>query len=226
MKHRLLTCLLAVATASASGETPSGEEILRRVEENFQGIDDYTVALDITVDLERLKVPPMHVMMYFKQPDRVHFSSRGFALLPKESFAFTRAGLRTNFDVEKVEEHSDSAGLRYALTLKPNKDKTRLRRLVLTVNPEHWLPERLAAPQLDGRTMGATFRHEQVDGRWLPAALDVSFAAPDLPADEPALPGTPRQPVPRNGSISIRFSGYRLNTGLPDSLFNDTARDH
>jgi hypothetical protein len=67
--------------------------------------------------------------------------------------------------------------------------------------------------------MEAVFRHERVEGHWLPVALEVTFAAPEVPEQEPALPGTPRSPVPRNGRISIHFSHYLLNTGLDDSVF-------
>jgi outer membrane lipoprotein-sorting protein len=224
MKWFCFLLLVVSRTIALQGQTPSGEEILGRVEEHFREVNDYTVSLAITVDLERLKVPPMNVTMYFKQPDKVHFSSTGFALLPKESIAFTRARLLSNFDVEEVSERKDSGGLRYELTLHPKKDKTRLRRLVLTVNPGHWIPERLTAPQFDGRTMEAVFRHEQVDGRWLPASLEVSFAAPEVPEEEPALPGTPRQPNPRNGRITVRFTDYRVNTGLDDSIFTEPDR--
>jgi outer membrane lipoprotein-sorting protein len=225
VKRLLPFIIIVFGTGPVSGGTPSGEEILGRVEENFRGVDDYTVTLEITVDLERLSVPPMNVTMYFKQPDKVHFSSKGFALLPKESMAFTTSGLLAHFDAEQVEERRDSAGLRYDVTLKPKKDKTGLRRLVLTVNPEHWVAERLAAPQFDGRIMEAEFRHERVDGHWLPTALDVTFNAPDVPEQEPTLPGTPRSPVPRNGRISVRFSHYLLNSGLDDSVFKESEPD-
>jgi outer membrane lipoprotein-sorting protein len=222
MKPLLFLAGLCVAVAAGWGGTPTGDEILAKVEEHFAGVEDYTVNLLVTVDLERLRVPPMHITMYFKQPDRVHFSSRGFALLPRESMAFTTARFRERFTVEDVAVRRDSGRLRYDLTLKPKEDRTKLRRFVLTVDPEHWTTERLTAPQFDGRTMEALFEHRQVEGRWLPASLEVKFSAPKEGEDEQALPGAPRQPVPRNGSISLRFSDYRLNTGLPDSLFNDS----
>lgn len=225
MKRLLFALLVLLGAGAVSAGTPSGEEILGKVEENFRGIEDYTVTLDVTVDLERLSVPPMHVTMYFKRPDRVHFSSQGFALLPKESIAFTSSGLLMHFTVEQTTERRDSTGLRYDLMLKPKKDKTGLRRLMLTVNGEHWVPERLAAPQFDGRVMEAVFHHERVEGHWLPVSLDVTFAASEVPEQEQALPGTPRSPVPRNGSISIRFSHYLLNTGLDDAVFAEPDRN-
>lgn len=221
MKRMSLIVLITVAACPAVAQGVAGEDILRRVEDTFRSVKDYTVTVDITVDLERLNVPPMHVTMYFKQPDKVHFSSTGFALLPKESIGFTTSRLLAKFNVERVEERKDSAGLRYDLTLKPKVDKTGLRRLVLTVNPEHWIPERLAAPQFDGRTMEALFRHENVGEYWLPVAIDVCFTAPGREEHEPEIPGHARSSVQRNGRIAIRFSDYHVNTGLDDAIFEE-----
>lgn len=224
--RRFLPCLLVVfAVRAAVAQQMPGEDILKRVEETFRGVQDYTVTIDITVDLERLKVPPMNATMYFKQPDKVHFSSTGFAMLPRESMGFTSSRLLARFDVDRVEERRDSAGLRYDLTLKPKDDRTGLRRVMLTVNPAHWIPERLAAPQFDGRSMEAVFRHEEVEGHWLPVALDVSFSAPEADEGEQEIPGHARSSVPRNGRISIRFSDYRVNTGLDDAVFEEADRD-
>ena len=225
MKRIFPFILVVLAVRAAVAQGISGEDILRRVEDTFRSVKDYTVTVDITVDLERLNVPPMQVTMYFKQPDKVHFSSTGFALLPKESIGFTTSRLLAKFNVERVEERKDSAGLRYDLTLKPKADKTGLRRLVLTVNPEHWIPERLAAPQFDGRTMEALFRHENVGEYWLPVAIDVSFTAPETEEQEPEIPGHARSSVPRNGRITIRFSDYHVNTGLDDSVFEESDRE-
>ena len=66
---------------------PSGEQILKNVESARAAVKDYTVMLDIVADVERLKVPPMKAKMYFKYPDKVHFDSKGFALLPREGLA-------------------------------------------------------------------------------------------------------------------------------------------
>lgn len=194
------------------------------MEEAYRDLRDYTVTVDVTVDLERLKVPPMKATMYFRQPDRVRFASSGFALIPRESMGFTGARLRERFDVERVEERREEGGLRYELTLKPKEDRTRLRRLLLTVDPGPWTPERLAAPQPDGRTMEARFRHESVGGFRLPVALDVRFTAPDSGDADLPLPGQRQGPAPRNGTISVRFSEYRINTGLEDSFFEESDR--
>ncbi len=75
----------------------TGEEILKKVESQVAGVQDYTVSLGVTVDLERLNVPPMHVTMYYKKPDKVRFASDGFALLPKEGIGIGAGGLVSKY---------------------------------------------------------------------------------------------------------------------------------
>ncbi len=59
----------------------SAEAIVARVEQPYAGIADYTVNLDVNVDIQGLTIPPVRATMYFKQPDKVHFKAEGFAIL-------------------------------------------------------------------------------------------------------------------------------------------------
>ena len=76
MRTALVIALLVVFHPAYS-QKPTGEEILRKAEQNFHDVKDYTVTLDIVADIERIKVPPMHATMYFKQPEKVTLIRRG-----------------------------------------------------------------------------------------------------------------------------------------------------
>ncbi len=198
----------------------SGEDVLKKVEETFRGVEDYSVQLNIVVDLERIKVPSMNVKMYFKQPDKVHYESGSFALLPKESMSLNPSQLREQYTVESTRQFSDSGKGYHELFLRPKKENTALRGLALTIDGERWVPVLLVSSLPGGRMMKAEFTHEQVEGHWLPALLSVNFSsdARDEDAGQPATPAPQTRP-PRKGSISIRYSNYRLNTDLSDEVF-------
>jgi outer membrane lipoprotein-sorting protein len=220
LRSLVLGAVLVTATGSAQ---PSGEEILTRVETSLSGVRDYTVSLEVTADVERLKVPPMHVTMYFKQPDKVHFDSEGFALLPREGIAFSVGRLRKRYSVEAVDEEVVDGEKLLRLTLMPRADQSAVRRLFMYVNPSRWTPERLASTLVDGRDMLATLTYQQFEGHWLPSKLvmKMTSSAKDSteisPLDQ-SVP-IPRPSIPRSGTITIEYSGYRINTGLPDELF-------
>ncbi|MGA9116731.1 MAG: hypothetical protein WB626_08150 [Bacteroidota bacterium] len=211
-------CLLLVGLGGERAEGPDrGERILERVEEQFAGIRDYAVTLDVTADVERLSVPPMKAVMYFKRPDRVRFVSEGFALLPREPLGFVLGNLRQKFAVESVRE--DSAG--YQLVLLPRNDRTKLRRILATVDSARFLPVGVSSPQLDGRMMSAHLEYVRAAGFWVPSVMDVRFEGPEGGEDPPGQEPARRPGLPRKGRITVRYSGHRINTGLPDSLFTE-----
>ncbi len=201
----------------------TGEEILKKVESQVAEVQDYTVSLDVTVDLERLNVPPMHVTMYYKKPDKVRFVSDGFALLPKEGIGIGAGGLVSKYSVENVGEKVEEGVKGYTLTLRPKDDRTKIRQVYLRVDAEHWTVRRAVSPLFDGRTMRAVFSYEEHDGYWLPSSLTVTFNPGENDTlDASFLDNTRRwrQPqLPRSGTINIRYSDYDINTGLGDEVF-------
>jgi outer membrane lipoprotein-sorting protein len=218
-----LTGIFVLAVGVVHGQKPaalSGEQILKKIEENFSRIQDYTVTLHVRVDLERLKVPDMKATMYFKQPDKMHFESEGFALLPKEGLGFTAGSLSARFDAEEVREENRLL----LVPLKRKHAKTGVRPILLTVNPATWTVEQVTTSLRDGRVMTAVFEHQELEGYRLPRALTVTFSYDSTEVDSSdlfsQLPQNQRSPqIPRQGTIQIKYSDYSVNTGLSDTLF-------
>jgi hypothetical protein len=193
---------------------PGGETVLRAIEERWASIKDYAVSLTVTADIERLDVPPMVVRMYFKQPDKTHFESEGFAVLPRDALRFNPRTIRERFAVEGVTW--DSAGTKLRLRLISRGETGPVRRLTLLVDPVRHTIDGMESGTSDNRRMKAVFTHTDVDGFLLPASLVVEFVS-DAPPEGPDLQratGTPRQ-----GKVTILFSDYVVNGGLSEELF-------
>ena len=223
-----LLCLLPVLALlhTAFAQIPAGETILRNVERTFGSVEDYTVTLDIVTNIERTKIPPMKVTMYFKQPERVHFVSTGFALLPREGMGTQFGRLTKRYTVDSVSREMREGMPVYRLLLLPRDVRTMGYRARMWVDGVRWTPERVEIPQPDGRAMTALFTYVEIDGHWLPANLQVSFTAGMQDSTAGAQSGPMERPGAgaqrsggRTGSVTIRYSDYRINTGLPDSLF-------
>jgi len=203
---------------------PAGEAILKRVEAALASVQDYTVTLDITADIEQANIPPMKATMYFKQPDRIHFESQGFALLPREAFSLSPTRLLERFRVDSVAVDTAEGEKIYRLHLTARDEKVRMREAWLDVSPERWTIDRGRLTFADDRTIAVRFRHERVGSVWLPSELFLSISqAGAVPSEAPPSDeGRPAQlgrRALRKGSVVIRYSGYRLNTGLSDDIF-------
>ena len=204
---------------------PSGEEILKKVEADLSDVLDYSADLDVTADVERMNVPPMHVRMYFKQPDKFHFESEGFAMLPREGLAFNVSRVLSRFSIEEVEEETSGQGKLFRLLLRPKDERAKSTKLLVYIDPVQWKPTRIISSLFDGRTMTASFQYEKQDGHLMPSLLTVQFTASEgdgAEQDSVSEDATrmARPQMPRKGTITVRYSHYEINTGLSDDIFN------
>jgi outer membrane lipoprotein-sorting protein len=218
---RVLALSVAAAAAVARGGDPGGETILRNVEARLAAVHDYTVTLDVVADIERLNVPPMHATMYFKQPDKVHIDAEGFAMLPREGLQPNVGKLLAKYAVAGVGKDTLDGIAVLTVTLQAKSDRSFPRSLTLYVNPQRWTTERIVTSGAADRRATISFSYVQVEGVWLPGGMTAAFALapPDSTGiDLPAGPLRPQQ-KPRNGTVTVRYSNYRLNTGLSDDIF-------
>jgi len=228
----LVSLLVAGAMPGEAGGAArpdtGGAAILEHVSAQYAAVQDYAVTLSVTTNIERMSVPPMHATMYFKKPDKVHFEAKGFAVLPREGLAFNPATLAERFLVDAVSPDTLSGKRVLRLAMRPRSDQARTRRVILYVDPQRWTPEKFTTAGIDGRTMSASFTHARVGGLWLPSNLYVEFsAAADtaaVPQWEQSVPGSSGRMTFRGGTIDVKYSDYRVNTGLDDALFEEPPR--
>jgi len=226
MPARLIPGLCAVLLAAGiCSAQPKGDEILKRIDTSYAPVQDYAVDLDVVADLERMNVPPMHVRMYYKKPDKFHFDAEGFALLPREGLAFSPSRLLSRYTVEEVGEDTLFQKSQYTLVLRPRDDRMRASKLTLYVDRQEWKPTRVVSSLPGGQTVTATFLYERSGSYLMPSRLIVEFSTPastDTTDQSPESDMSPlqRPRMPRKGVVTIRYSHYDINTGLSDDIFN------
>lgn len=226
MKRSIFLALVFLSSGAFS-QKPSGEEVLRKAEQNFQGVKDYTVTLDIVSDIERMKVPPMRATMYFKQPEKVHFDAKGFVFLPRDGMGVQFGQLTRRYVVDSIARETAGGSVLYRLALHPRDETAVIRRVFMWIEGSRWTPERLLIPQSDGRAVEVRFTYGQTGGYWLPSRLTVLFTAAGKDSAAPAQSPNPfsrdRPTGPRGntraGTVTVSYSDYLVNTGLSDSLF-------
>ena len=226
LRNRVMPRLMALSVTAAvaaarGGGDPTGETILRNVESRLAAVRDYTVTLDVVADIERLNVPPMHAMMYFKQPDKIHLDAEGFAMLPREGLQPNIGKLLVKYAVAGVGRDTiDGVDLR-KVVLQAKSDRSFPRSITVDVNPLRWTTERIVTTGSGDRLAAITFSYRQVEGVWLPEEMTASFSLAPPDSGETEMPSSPlrRPQMPRNGKVTVRYSGYKLNTGLGDEIF-------
>ncbi|MBI4429772.1 MAG: outer membrane lipoprotein-sorting protein [Ignavibacteriales bacterium] len=225
----LIHCFLFAVSVSAYAQTKSGDAILRNVEKNAEGVQDFTVTLEGEIDMERLRVPRTTATMFYKKPDKVAFDSQGFGLVPREGVLLNATVLRQRYNSTIVGDDTANGRKVLKLQLVAKDPKTRLRELQLLVDAANWVIVRAQTTPYEGRVLTLEFSYrKESETYWLPRTMRATFGTTVVPVERPRLDSNPapagqleemQRSTPRSGSITINYTNYRINTNLPDSLF-------
>jgi len=223
----VLAGLLLFSPLIVRAQKMSASQILARSEKNLEGIEDYTVDLQADLDMETLRMPRMEATLYFKKPDKIHFESESFAMLPREGFGTPVSMLIGRYNASLAgEENVDEMGA-YKLHLVAKDPADRLQQLFVWVNKANFTIARTETVPYQGRSVKMEFRYALQEERyWLPETLQVHLTVPLADSSAvgqdltiPGAQGRGARRMPRKGSIVISYSNYRINTGLSDDLF-------
>lgn len=229
-RHLIAFVVLATAAFGQAPKAPTAAEVLRNLEATFRNVNDLTVTVVGDVNMENLRVPRMTVTMYFKRPDKVHFVSPSFSIVPREGLSPNPDRWRQDYDATMLGLDTVNGRPAWKLQMAAKDPQVRLRQAYVWVDAARWTLVRLASMPYGGRTISFEFEHDRPDGRtWLPAKLTALFGSGGESA-EPMFripEGAPNaaqqveemQRSARSGSVTLRYEGYRINTGLSDTLF-------
>ncbi|OGU30953.1 MAG: hypothetical protein A2X67_02590 [Ignavibacteria bacterium GWA2_55_11] len=226
----ILTILICVLTALPQERRLSGEEVLKNLERTFESIQDLAVKIEGTVSMEGVKVPKTSTEMYFKRPDKLHFSSRSFTVVPRDGMSPNPEELRKKYDATNLGEDTTWGRKLIKLQLAARDPKVRLRQMFVWVNPTTWTLARIESMPYEGRTVALDFTYGLIEGRyWLPTQLVVIFGISGPQSEEifklpdgapnPAPQMTELQRALRSGSVSFVYRDHKVNAGIPDSVF-------
>jgi outer membrane lipoprotein-sorting protein len=211
-------------------KTPPAGEILDRVVKGFSGVQDFSVSVEAEVKMERFQAPKMIAAIFFKRPDKIHVASEGFFFIPREGIDLNPAVLQERYDASFGKDDTINGQKVYKLQLAAKETKTRLRQLYVWVDPSNWTIAKIETIPYEGRTLSMSFNYEYLQEKfWLPSRLVASFGSTTEAEKQSGdsvsqINGQFEQRqhgLPRNGSVTIQYSNYKVNTGIDDSVFED-----
>lgn len=226
----LLLCLLASRSSGQNkAQESAGTVILQNVARGFEGVKDFVATIEAKVDMERLRVPKMNATLYFKKPDKVHFDSPGFAMLPREGIVLNAGTLRARYDAVMLSEESVEGKKLTKLQLTGKEQNIRPRQLFIWVDQTIWAIVKIESVPYQGRFLRLEFTYASQSGGYvLPQTLKASFEATARDSTQRPLDvdlsNAPQlnemtQRVPRSGSITVKYLEYKVNVGLGDDVF-------
>jgi len=228
---RKIMFLILLFSVTGFSQSKDPDEILDNIIKAFEEIKDYIVDVNIKVDVAFLKVPEANAKIYFKQPDKVHMESEGFALLPKQGMNFSPLGfLKTDYTAlydKEVELNGTNVSVLKVIPLDERSD------VILSTFWIDQLNNRIIKVE-SSRRPGGTFSIDLTYPRdkpdfLLPATMVFTFAIEDIrfptgitdDSNSESNSEIEKEDKDKSGKVYINYSNYKINQGLSDDLFKD-----
>ncbi len=225
--------ILFTSVCLAQGLKP--EDILEKVKTNFSRVNDYEVTVNIKVDVNFLKVPETRAKIYYKQPDKIKLKSEGFALLPKEGldfspYSFLEGDYTAIFDKENVIGNNPC----YLIKIIPLGDKGDLILSTLWIDKNKYIIRKIESTTKSNGTFTIDLKYDNDLKYPLPSSMIFTFNVQkmqmpkeitgDMTDETNQEKGKQNKSRTTTGKVYIDYSDYKVNSGLPDSLFSEEKK--
>jgi hypothetical protein len=196
------------------------EELLDKIKQKLDLVEDYSVEVEVSVDMDFLRMPKSKAELFYKKPDRFKFRSNSFAILPKAGIDFNpQKILDSDFSAEIITDTVLSESFFSLIRIFPESDSASFIKADLLLDTNEFLLLELNLIGKNGSSVLTKFSYEDQKEFSLPSLLNVNFSF----SDDPDTKNNRRRRIPENfkGSLTIQYNNYVINQGLEDSIFDD-----
>ena len=213
--------VVLASIAVAVQAKPTQTDVLSLVEKNFNRIHDYKVDITVSVDSPQVHMPRSTATVYFKQPDKVKIVPKeGFVMLPQQVVPSNPVkGLRSNYKVTYTGNTKVNGADAYVVKMVPRLQVSNgVMKLYVEKNRGIILATDSSSGAMSFKTI---WTYVSVDSKyWLPSEvrIDMKGIFPEKAFDPREM--RVRQPQSGTGKAVVKFANYRVNRGIPDSVFS------
>jgi hypothetical protein len=227
----ILVFYLTSLTFTASFAQNNANAILHDVYSKMQKAKDYSVQASIKVDMPLIRILPVDVKIYYKQKDKFKVESKSITIVPRQGFDQVQKMIADTTTFTAMIQGTEKIGTVQTsiINIIPLSDTSDL------ILGKLWIDSKqkvILKSQLTTRSSG-TILTEFVYGK------QIAFGLPDemifsvdankfkMPknfggqTDKTTTEKEAKENKNKKGKIFISLSNYRVNMGIPDSVFNN-----
>ncbi|WP_290660030.1 hypothetical protein [Ignavibacterium sp.] len=227
MKKMIL--LVIITVIEIFPQQKIADELINSVIANFNTVKDYEVDVEIKVDVEFLKVPDSKAKIYFKQPDKIRLKSEGFALLPKEGLNFSPSVLSKKDYTAIYERDVLLNGVKTSVVkVIPVGEQSNIILSTLWIDPVRKLIRKVESTTKTNGTFvielfyGDNFKYPLPEQMTFTFNIDKMNLPKAFTSDGNPPKKKKRMPdAPTKGIVVVKYSNYKVNTGLADNIFEE-----
>jgi hypothetical protein len=214
------------------GQTKNPDQILNEVKKNFEKIEDYSVDVTIKMDVSFLKVPDTKAKIYYKKPDKVNIESKQFALLPRRALDISPTSLLKGKYTAIFDKFETLNGVKIAVIKTiPLGESSEVVLSTFWIDITDYVVRKVEiSTKVNGTFTIDLNYNSQTKFRQLPSSIIFSFNVSKLniPKRFSGQEENDKADTTSNkstiGKVFIDYSNYKVNQGLPDSLFESKGK--
>ncbi len=238
----LLFCM-SCALRAGEPELPSVEDIVNNVNAQFQKVEDYSVTMELKVEMPKIRMPSKKIQFYFKQPDKVKIKADGFAIVPKTGLGASAVELLKILDSAQLLRQEELGSRSYWVvkgTVNPDSVQFGSQSdlgseigvdvsIIMWVDCERWVisQTQTVVDSIELFSLSTIYAEHEY-GIYLPMKTEVRINTSMLkgmghkrPSEGPLgdRHNFTEGKSGEQGKIIMEFYNYRINTGLKDEYF-------
>ena len=228
---KIILALIAL-TFVVPGQTKNPDQILNEVKKNFEKIEDYSVDVTIKLDVSFLKVPDTKAKIYYKKPDKVNIESKQFALLPRRALDISPTSLLKGKYTAIFDKFETLNGVKTAVIKTiPLGESSEVVLSTFWIDLADYVVRKVEISTKVNGTFTINLNYNsQTKFKQLPSSIIFSFNVSKLniPKRFSGQEENDKADTSSNkstiGKVFIDYSNYKVNQGLPDSLFDGKGK--
>ncbi|HMT74985.1 MAG TPA: hypothetical protein PKA77_13020 [Chitinophagaceae bacterium] len=227
-KYSALLLAIAFALSVSSQEV---KEVLQKVKAKYDLVSDYTATGKMKTNVVFIKAPVATVKVYYKKPDKLKIKNEsGVSFVPKGSVNINMnnvLGLNNYEAIDGGTEKISGTECR-VIRIFPLSDDESITRATLYIDEKQLLVIKSVISTKENGTYELLMSYKRYAAYGLPDKAELTFNTKDykLPKgitvdyDNGTSKDNTDKLKNKKGKVEIIYSGYQINKGVPDSVFN------
>ncbi len=203
---------LTALTASAPARAQTAMGMLQRALAVTQSVEDYTADVTVSIDSPNLQIPRRTVKVWYRRPDKVHVQSSGITVLPRDALLLGNLGRHIADYAQASFNGTGTLNGRpvHSIKLTPIDAGPGTGRVLVWIDSERFVLLKSEIWRGGAVMLTVNFTWAQVSGWWMPSRIVAELAAGAMTGSD------------AGGRIEMSFANYRVNVGIPDSVFEES----
>lgn len=228
MKKYLL--ILAWLVTSLVLEAQDVKELLKNVKAKYDKVNDYTANGKLKTNVLFIKAPVATVKIYYKKPDKLKIKNEtGISFIPKGSVNVNLNNVLGLNNYEAIDGGTDKINGTDCKIVKifPLSDEENITRATLYIDEKQSLVLKSVISTKENGTYELLLTYKNYAEYGLPDKVNLTFNTREykLPKgitidyDNGTNKDNKDAAKNKKGTVEISYSGYVINKGVPDSVF-------